>query len=256
METDKEHKTGAEIILPYDQSRPKGEQIEEMFDAIAPAYDFMNRSMTFGMHVSWRNKALKLVSESLPCSPKSVIDLATGTGDVAFALSKCFPEAEITGCDLSGRMLAIAEEKKKELDTDARHLLSFEQADCMKLPYAEESFDLATIAYGVRNFENLRNGLEGIFRILKPGGRLMILELSRPENLILRTGYDFYSRLLIPIAGRLASGDNRAYKYLPQSIKAMPPRSGMKKILESVGFRNVRFKSLTMGVVTIYIAEK
>lgn len=256
MLKEKEQSGGAENVLPYDGERPKGEQIEEMFDSIAPAYDFMNRAMTFGMHVSWKEKALDLAAKALSAPPENIIDLATGTGDVAFTLARRFPDAKITGCDLSSRMLEIAEKKRKELDPVEAERLRFEQGDCLALKYTDNSFHLATIAYGVRNFENLKEGLEEIYRVLHPDGVCMILELSRPENFILRAGYDLYSGLLIPIAGRLASGDNRAYKYLPQSIKAMPARRTMKHILEAVGFRNVSYKSLTMGVVTIYTAQK
>ena len=256
MEKGKGNRTGAETILPYDNSRPKGEQIEEMFDSIAPAYDFMNRAMTFGMHVKWRDKALSLVSDYVSSPPGNIIDLATGTGDVAFALLKKFPGSVVVGCDLSSRMLEIAEEKRRLLGSDSASRLRFERGDCLNLPYSDNTFDLVTIAYGVRNFENLKDGLSEIFRVLKPGGSFMIIELSRPRNFVLRSGYDLYSRVLIPLAGRLASGDNRAYSYLPQSIKAMPSRSEMKSILEDIGFKKVSYKSLTMGVVTIYLAQK
>lgn len=247
---------GAERVMPYDASRPKGEQVEEMFDSIAPAYDFMNGAMTFGMHVKWRDKALKLVSESFATTPNEIIDLATGTGDVAFALSQRFSEARVTGCDLSTGMLRKAEQKRDSLDASQAERLTFEQGDCLNLKYDDNSFQLATIAYGIRNFENLEKGLAEIYRILTPGGRLMILELSYPRNLFLRAGYNLYTKLLIPLAGRLASGDNRAYAYLPESIKAMPPREEIKKMMEGVGFKNIETRTMTMGVVTIYTAEK
>ena len=254
--TVKETTPRAEGVKPYDASRPKGEQIEQMFDSIAPAYDFMNRAMTFGMHTSWRDKAIRYVAEAMASQPHSIVDLATGTGDVAFALARKFPDASITGCDLSSGMLDIAEGKRKNLGPDMASRIKFETADCLHLPYDDNNFDIATIAYGVRNFENLQTGLKEIHRVLNPEGSVMILELSRPQNPILRLGYDLYSRLLIPIAGRMASGDNRAYKYLPQSIKAMPTRKEMKRILEQAGFKNVRYKALSLGVVTIYTGQK
>lgn len=242
-------RSGAESIKPYDGERPKGKQVEEMFDNIAPAYDFMNTAMTFGLHRRWRDKTLRKAAEG-NFAPACIIDLATGTGDVAFALASQYPEAEITGVDLSEGMLEIARSKKNGEN------ITFESGDCLSLRYPDSSFDLLTIAYGVRNFEDLERGFREFHRILRPGGRCVILELSRPENPVVRLGYDFYSRGLIPLVGRMVSKDSRAYSYLPESIKAMPPRSRIAEMLREAGFRNVVFKSMTLGVVTYYIAEK
>lgn len=242
-------KESAEGVKPYDLERPKGEQVEEMFDNIAPAYDFMNTAMTFGMHRRWRDKALRRLKASCG-GAKRVIDLATGTGDVAFALSRLFPEAEVTGVDLSEKMLEVARKK------NAGGRITFEAGDCLNLRFEDGSFDMLTIAYGVRNFENLEKGFKEFHRILKPGGRCMILELSRPENPVVRLGYDIYSRGLIPLMGKLVSKDTRAYTYLPESIKAMPPRSRIAEMLREAGFSNVEYRGLTLGVVTYYIAER
>lgn len=240
-----------EEVRPYDTRRTKGEQVEEMFDSIAPAYDFMNTAMTFGMHRRWLRKALRAAQRNGVCD---VIDLATGTGDVAFRLAGQYPDAHITGVDLSEGMLGVARAKADGLPELAR--VEFEQGDCLNLRFADGSFDLLTIAYGVRNFENLRKGFREFHRVLRPGGSFMILELSRPENPLVRMGYDIYARGVIPLAGRLVSHDPLAYTYLPKSIAAMPPRREIVRMLEEAGFRNVRYTSLTLGVVTFYIGEK
>lgn len=246
----------AEEVKPYDESRSKGEQVEAMFDSIAPAYDFMNTAMTFGLHKRWLGKALKAIGDEKDA--RSIIDLASGTGEVAFKLASLYPGADILGVDLSEGMLAVARTK---LEKDGKYgawseRIRFEQGDCLNLKYDSDSFDLLTIAYGVRNFENLEKGFREFLRVLKPGGTCMILELSRPENRVLRFGYDLYSRSFIPLMGRMVSKDTRAYSYLPESIAAMPPRKRIAAMLREAGFSKVKFKSLTLGVVTYYIAEK
>lgn len=246
----------AEEVKPYHVEGSKGQQVEEMFDSIAPAYDFMNTAMTFGLHRRWLRKALGRIRPE--CNPENIIDLATGTGEVAFKLALQYPEARILGVDLSEGMLRIAREKM-EKDTAKATLagrVEFEAGDCLQLEYPAENFDILTIAYGVRNFESLEKGFREFYRILKPGGKCMILELSRPENLLVRVGYDIYSKGIIPLIGRLVSKDRRAYRYLPESIAAMPPRRQLARMLVDSGFKNVEFKSFTMGVVTCYIAEK
>lgn len=224
-----------------------------MFDNIAPAYDFMNSAMTFGLHRRWLRKALAAAGADR--EPEAVVDLATGTGDVALRLADLYPKARITGVDLSEGMLAVAREKLKDR-TDLKERVAFEAGDCLDLHFADDSFDLLTIAYGVRNFEDLEKGFREFYRILKPRGICMILELSRPENRLVRLGYDLYSNTLIPLVGRMVSKDHRAYSYLPQSIAAMPPRRRIAEMLREAGFKDVSFKSLTLGVVTYYIGVK
>lgn len=248
----------AEEVKPYEKEGRKGKQVEAMFDSIAPAYDFMNTAMTFGMHRRWLRKALDSAGKALDGrEPDAIVDLATGTGEVAFSLAGRFPDAAVKGVDLSEGMLAVAREKLREREErGGERRIRFVQGDCLALDDADGSFDLLTIAYGVRNFENLEKGFREFYRVLRPGGICMILELSRPESRFVRLGYDLYSRTLIPLAGRMVSKDRRAYSYLPESIAAMPPRRRIAEMLGEAGFKKVNFKSMTFGVVTFYIAEK
>lgn len=248
-------KEGAEKINPYREGDPKGEQVKEMFDSIAPAYDFMNTAMTFGLHRHWRNVALDAVLGELP-DPKRILDIATGTGDLAFELHKLYPAARITGVDLSEGMLKIAHEKLLRADYETRQLVDFECQDCLKLQYASDTFDLVTVAYGVRNFENLRKGYSEILRVLRRGGLLCVIELSVPEGKYLEKAYHIYADRLIPAIGKRVSGDSRAYRYLPESIAAAPQRKAMAQIMKDCGFVRCRWRSLTMGVVTFYLAKK
>lgn len=268
-------KTGAEVINPYDSRREKGEQVEEMFDSIAPAYDFMNTAMTFGLHRRWRDKALKASMESLRMASSirkksaaakngnpggdddsiNILDVATGTGDVAFRLHEMLPSAKITGIDLSEGMLDVARKKLATLPSADRELMAFGKGDCLRLPFAEEQFDLITVAYGMRNFENLLQGLKEMRRVLRKGGTLCVIELSVPEGKLTGLGYKLYSRHLIPAVGKMVSGDSRAYTYLPESIAAAPQRGDMAKIMRDAGFSDIKWKSLTFGAVTYYIAR-
>lgn len=248
-------KRGAERINPYDNQREKGKQVEEMFDSIAPAYDFMNTAMSFGLHKVWRNEALRAAIKGVDSAAPDVLDVATGTGDVAFRLHNMIPTARITGIDLSNGMLEVARRKLNTLPPKERALISFGKADCLNLPYHDNSFDLITVAYGVRNFENLLRGLSEMRRVLRPKGILCVIELSVPQGKITGMGYRIYSRGLIPIVGKMVSGDSRAYTYLPESIAAAPQREDMARIMREAGFRNVSWKELTFGAVTYYLAR-
>ena len=244
----------AESVKPYNDKEAKGKQVGEMFDAIAPAYDFMNTMMTGGLHVQWRNKALKMAAALMaPHVPERVLDVACGTGDVSFHLHEIFPDASITGLDLSRGMLEIAKKKLAGMGDDARKHISFIEGDSLKMPFADETFDLVTVAYGVRNFERLEDGYREMRRVMKPGGVICVIELSEPANPLIRSGYRLYSRNVIPFIGRMVSHDTRAYSYLPESIAACPQREEMTAMMERAGFRKATFKSLTMGVITIYL---
>lgn len=252
---DRERLSGAELVNPYRSDVGKGEQVEEMFDSIAPAYDFMNTAMTLGLHRRWRNRALKDVRR-LISSPEDILDIATGTGDVAFRLAEIFQDARIKGVDLSEGMLKIACEKLSSMPEKMKGRISFESGDSLALTFEENSFDLVTVAYGVRNFEHLRQGIGEMHRVLRPGGVLCIIELSVPVNPVLKFGYRLYANHIIPAIGRMVSGDSRAYKYLPESIAAAPQRADMGAIMKDCGFDDIKWKSLTLGAVTYYIAQK
>ena len=249
-------KTGAELINPYSSGGNKGEQVEKMFDAIAPAYDFMNTAMTFGLHKWWRNRALNALRLGVDLIPYKTLDVATGTGDVAFKLIRKYPIMQVTGIDLSEGMLNIARAKLQKKSIIERALISFQKGDSMDLPFEAGSFDLVTVAYGVRNFEDLRRGYRELWRVLRPGGKLCVIELSCPRSRFTRFFYNLYSRRVIPAIGRMISGDSRAYTYLPESIAAAPQRDDMTAIIKDCGFSDCRWKSLTLGTVTYYIATK
>lgn len=249
--------TGAELVNPYDDSRHKSAQVEQMFDSIAPAYDFMNTAMTFGLHRMWRSKALDAAAKSRSGNDVGdILDIATGTGDVAFDLHRRYPEARVTGVDLSEGMLKIAGKKLKNADYSAKKQISFEQGDSLALRFDDNSFDLITVAYGVRNFEHLDRGLAEMARVLRPGGTLCVIELSQPVAPLTLSLYNLYSRHIIPTIGRLVSGDSRAYTYLPESIAAAPQRDAMTSLMSAAGLSECRWKSLTFGAVTYYLAKK
>lgn len=262
--TENEKLSGAELINPYASTEEGGErkttQVERMFDSIAPSYDFMNLAMTMGLCTLWRNRALDLIERVLlragRPTPSSVLDVATGTGDVAFEMARRWPAARITGLDLSAEMLRMAERKQEEAPALIRSRITFLQGDCLQLPFADDSFDLITVAYGVRNFEHLSKGYSEMWRVLRPKGILCVIELSRPVGKITAPLYDFYANSLIPLAGRIVSGDPRAYSYLPESIAAAPQRADMCRIMKEAGFNGCVWKSLTFGAVTIYLACK
>ncbi|MDE6717386.1 MAG: bifunctional demethylmenaquinone methyltransferase/2-methoxy-6-polyprenyl-1,4-benzoquinol methylase UbiE [Muribaculaceae bacterium] len=248
-------KSGAEKVNPYNSESKKGKQVEKMFDSIAPAYDLMNTAMTFGLHRSWRDRALNAAIERAK-TPLTVLDIATGTGDVAFRLADLCQKARIIGIDLSRGMLEIAKSRLFDLPYSIAGRINFEVGDSLAMTFGNGHFDLATVAYGVRNFENLRQGMAEIYRVLSPGGTLCILELSVPTNKVAKWGYNIYSRYIIPAIGRMVSGDKRAYSYLPESIAAAPQRDDMGKILRECGFKDIVWKSLTFGTVTYYLATK
>jgi demethylmenaquinone methyltransferase/2-methoxy-6-polyprenyl-1,4-benzoquinol methylase len=242
--------TQVEQVKPYGEGA-KTEQVRQMFDSIAPAYDFMNRAMTMGIDIWWRKLAVKRLKQ---LHPTRLLDVATGTGDFAIQLHRSLQPQHITGIDLSQGMLDEAKRKVKEkgLEKD----ISFEQGDCMALPMQDEAFDAVTVAFGVRNFEHLLQGYREMARVLKPGGMLCVLELSTPTNPIIRWFYDLYTLHIIPAIGTIKSGDKSAYRYLPQSIAAVPQGDNMLQLMREAGLRDATFKRLTLGVCTIYTAFK
>ena len=248
-------KTGAEKINPYESDANKGKQVEKMFDSIAPAYDFMNTAMSFGMHRYWRDTALNAALKRVS-SPITILDIATGTGDVAFRLAEMCCNSRIIGIDLSRGMLKIAKKRLFQLPYSISGRMAFEVGDSLAMTFGNNHFELVTVAYGVRNFENLRQGLAEIYRVLASGGTLCIIELSVPVNRVMKWGYNIYSGYIIPAVGKRITGDSKAYSYLPKSIAAAPQRDDLAGLLRECGFKNVEWHSLTLGTVTYYLASK
>lgn len=244
-------KIEAEDIKPYNPDGDKTGQVEAMFDSIAPAYDTMNRLMTMGIDRAWRRKAMNLIAAG---NPADILDVATGTGDFAIILARAIPGSKITGIDLSKEMLAVGRRKVEEAGLGQR--IDLRQADCLKLPFADGSFDAVTVAFGVRNFERLEQGYSEMARVLRPGGVLCIVELAVPQNHLVLPFYRFYTRQIIPLVGRMISSDPRAYTYLPQSIAAMPGGDRMLQLLTGAGLAEPRLRPLTFGVCAIYTAKK
>lgn len=240
-----------ENIKPYDKDGSKAAQVEKMFDHIAPAYDNLNHLLSWGIDKYWRKKAIALLK---PFRPQHIMDVATGTGDFAIKACKEFNPDELIGTDISEGMMNVGREKVKQLGLERQ--ISFAKEDCTSLSFPDNRFDAITVAFGVRNFEDLDRGLKEMYRVLVPGGHLVILELSTPERFPMKQLYSIYSRIVIPSLGKLLSKDHSAYTYLPQSIKAFPQGEVMQRILHKAGFSQVRFKRLTLGICTLYFATK
>jgi len=241
----------ADIITPYiDSKATKKEQVAAMFDNIAGNYDFLNHFLSMGIDIRWRKKAIRLLK---PYHPKYILDVATGTGDLAIAALSLNPD-KVVGIDISEKMIEIGKEKiKKKKLTDKIQLLP---GDSEKLIFIDNSFDAVTVAFGVRNFENLEKGLKDIYRVLKPGGVAVILEFSMPVKSPVKQFYNFYFKFILPVIGRMISKDYAAYSYLPDSVMAFPQGEAFTKILQSIGFNTTKHVSLTFGIASIYIAEK
>lgn len=222
-----------------------------MFDTIAPAYDFMNRAMTFGIDRWWRKRAVKMVGKY---RPMTILDVATGTADLALQLFDILHPQHIIGIDLSEGMLEVG--RKKIAERDLTNQITLEQGDCLNMRFADEKFNAVTVAYGVRNFEHLQQGYAEMYRVLAVGGVLCVIELSVPTNPVIKALYNLYSRTLIPMVGRLISKDRRAYSYLPESIAAVAQGEEMLAIMRKAGFKNCRYKRMTLGTCTVYIGEK
>ena len=238
-------------VTPYEHSSDsKKQQIEQMFDNISPKYDFLNRSLSLGIDVWWRKKMMReLKGHAL----NQVLDIATGTADVALATSKLKPNS-IIGVDISEGMLAVGRIKveKKGLSS----LIKLQKADSENLPFSENQFDAITVAFGVRNFEHLSKGLDEMCRVLKPGGKLVILEFSRPRIFPVKQLYDFYFRYFCPWWGKVVSKDNSAYKYLYDSVSAFPEGEQFLSIANQSGFKQLKAQRLTFGIVSLYTATK
>lgn len=241
----------AEKILPYSSPENKGAQVEQMFDSIAGKYDTLNHTMSMGIDRSWRKKGILSLKH---LNPKSILDIATGTGDLAIQAYNLLKPDSILGIDISEKMMDVGRTKVDK--TNLSDKIRFEKQDCMSLDLADNSFDAAMVAFGVRNFEDLDKGLKEILRVLKPGGQLMILELSTPAHFPMKQAYWLYSRLFIPTIGRLISKDKAAYSYLPKSIEAFVQGREMVNVLTSIGYKNAKCKTYTFGICSMYLGTK
>ena len=240
-----------EEIKPYDGNESKAEQVEKMFNNIAPAYDKLNHALSWNIDKSWRKKAIALLK---PFTPQHIMDVATGTGDFAIQACRTLQPEELIGTDISEGLMNVGREKVKREGLEKS--ISFQREDCTKLSFPENRFDAITVAFGIRNFEDLDRGLQEMYRVLTPGGHLVILELSEPDYFPMKQLYAVYSKAVIPTLGKLLSKDRSAYTYLPQSIKAFPQGEVMQKIIRKAGFSQVSFKRLTLGICTLYFATK
>ena len=246
-----------ENLKPYEgDCREKRAQVADMFDNIAPGYDFMNRAMTLGVDKLWRRKAVKMLRAWLGRGTGTVeaLDVAAGTADLSLLLARMIARTKVVGVDLSEGMLRLGREKIEKAGLSERITLT--QADCLKLPFGDESFDCVTSAFGVRNFQNLLAGYKEMYRVMKPGGTLCVVEMSSPKSAVVKLFYNFYTRHIIPAAGKLVSKDVRAYSYLPESIAAVAQREAMTDLISKAGFTEATYRSLTFGVCTIYMARK
>lgn len=238
-------------ITPYkDSDLGKKEQVAQMFDTISDNYDGLNRVISFGIDVKWRKKVLKLVANT---NPETILDIATGTGDLAILMTLTNAK-KIIGLDISAGMLEVG--RKKIAHKNLNHKIEMVLGDSENIPYPDASFDAITVAFGVRNFENLEKGLAEILRVLKPGGIFVILETSVPEKFPYKQGYKFYSKYILPLIGKIFSKDNSAYQYLSDSASVFPYGEALNNILRKVGFIDVKALPQTLGVASIYVASK
>lgn len=237
-------------VKPYSDTAGKKEQVERMFDAISKRYDFLNRSLSFGIDVYWRKK---MVAKLFKDEPASILDIATGTADVAISLRKLNPE-KIVGLDLSEKMLEVGREKISKRNLSG--LIQLVKGDSEQLPYADNTFDAVTVAFGVRNFENLLRGLQEMHRVVKPEGKVVILEFSRPRFFPVKQLYEFYFKYFCPWWGKLVSKDRAAYTYLYDSVKAFPEGDDFLKIAKEAGYSDGKAERLTFGIVSLYTVSK
>jgi demethylmenaquinone methyltransferase/2-methoxy-6-polyprenyl-1,4-benzoquinol methylase len=240
----------SEHVKPYTAEGSKKEQVAEMFDNISHRYDFLNHFLSLNIDKGWRKKVVKMASSG---KPKAILDVATGTADLAIALTKANPE-KIVGIDISAGMLSEGQKKleKKNLTS----IITLQQADSENLPFPDNTFDAITVAFGVRNFENLEKGLSEMQRVLKKGGKLLVLEFSQPTKFPFKQLYRFYFKNILPGLGKMISKDSSAYTYLPESVDAFPYGDRFISILDKLKFQKSFYKPVTFGVAMIYEATK
>ncbi|MBL7718344.1 MAG: bifunctional demethylmenaquinone methyltransferase/2-methoxy-6-polyprenyl-1,4-benzoquinol methylase UbiE [Flavipsychrobacter sp.] len=241
----------AASVLPDTGSNlSKKEQVAEMFNDIAGKYDFLNHFLSLGIDKGWRKKAIKEIQK---VQPRQILDVATGTGDLAIAAMAANPE-KITGIDIADQMLEVG--RKKIAEKNLAGTITLQNGDSAALPFANDSFDAVMCAYGVRNFEHLEAGLKEMCRVMRPGGKLAVLEFSHPTRFPVKQLFRFYSRYILPALGKIVSRHSRAYTYLPESVEAFPEGERLVKILTQCGFKSAKARPLTFGITTLYTATK
>ena len=239
-----------EQINPYHEGE-KASQVERMFDNIAPTYDKLNHRLSWDIDKGWRRKAIRQLE---PYQPKSLLDIATGTGDFAILAAQMLSPKRLVGVDISEGMMEIGQKKVAVLGLDK--IVSFKKEDCIHLSYNSDTFDAVTAAFGIRNFADLDAGLREMYRVLKPGGHLSIIELTSPVKFPMKQLFSIYSHTVLPVYGRLISHDTSAYSYLTKTIEAFPQGERMVDILMKAGFAEASFRRLTFGICTMYFATK
>lgn len=239
-----------ERIKPYNEGE-KGQQVEQMFDNIAPAYDQLNHQLSWNIDRGWRRKAIQALA---PYHPQLMLDIATGTGDFAILAAQMLKPQQLLGTDISEGMMDIGRQKVKQFGLD--DTIRFEREDCMALSFQDNTFDAVTAAFGIRNFPDLDKGLAEMCRVLKPGGHLSVVELTTPVTFPMKQLFSIYSHTILPVYGRMISKDTSAYSYLTRTIEAFPQGERMMDILKKAGFQETRFERLTFGICTLYTATK
>ncbi len=238
-------------VKPYDQTGSKKKQVSTMFDNIAPWYDFLNHFLSLGIDISWRKKAISSLRE---LQPKKILDVATGTADLAIEATKQLSPEKVIGIDIANEMLEVGRQKlKRKALSDKIELLL---GDSENIGFPDNTFDAVTVAFGVRNFENLEKGLQEMLRVMRPGAKVAILEFSKPTLFPFKQLYNFYFKNFLPVIGRLTSKDPKAYSYLYESVQAFPDGKNFVNVLERLGYQSATYKPLTLGICTLYLAEK
>ena len=238
------------VVKPYNSDRSKKEEVAEMFNNISGRYDFLNHFLSLGIDHLWRSRAVKELRE---INPKRILDIATGTGDFAIANLKLKPE-EVVGIDISSGMLEVGKEKMKKKKVD--HIVSMQLGDSEDLPFDDNYFDGLTVGFGVRNFENLEKGLAEMLRVIRPGGKAIILEFSKPKMFPIKQAFGFYSKYFIPFFGKRISKDEKAYAYLPESVAAFPEGKDFENVLKKLNYKNIKSIPVSGGIATIYVGTK
>ncbi len=241
----------AKVVVPYkEKDAAKKAQVAEMFNNISKNYDFLNHFLSMGIDILWRKKAVKILKQF---APNKVLDIATGTGDFAIEALNAGPD-KVVGVDISEGMLSEGRKKLKKMGLEDR--IELHLGDSENLQFETGTFDAAIAAFGVRNFENLEKGLAEIYRCLRPGGAIIVLEFSKPKSFPFKQLYNFYFKNVLPVIGKVISKDNSAYTYLPESVGAFPDGDDFLKILEKLNFKSTKCKPLTFGISSIYVAQK